>query len=333
MDQNGWTGGNYPAPNGQNANAMPPVSGRELQGGAQQARQTQYMVPPNNPQTTPLNPPPTGYIGNQTPYNGTYGQQNVTAQQYNNYAGAYNNSYGQNYSNRQVSNNYQPQHYGAYQAPQRNKKSSGPMLYVLIAVVGLCVVAAIVLCIYLAMDSGSDKSGKKPNPNTNRELWAVTDASTTAEPEPEIEDEDFTPMPPAAIIPDDPYEETQEQTEERTEERTEEPDSDYEYLDELNRRYNNYFDFRPDEDGFVIADSEYRILTEQDLHGMTEHQVCMARNEIYARHGYIFQTEKYNEYFENFSWYRPTTTVLPALSSVEIQNVNMIIAYESARGW
>jgi len=314
MDYNNTPGGNFQAPN--NAPQTPT--------GAQQARQTQYLFPPNNPQTAPLQYPQSAYNGNQSAQNGW---NHAGAQQYNNYAGYGNNTY----QNQTPNNNYYAPatnvpNYGAYAYPQQQKKRSSPLPYILIGVISLCLIAAVVLCIYFATDSDT---GKRVNrPTEDYKVQATTDepVSTEAESESETETEDaLSTMAPAAIITEAPQVQT-----EATEE---EPEDSYEYLDELNRRYDNYFDFRPDENGNIIPDSSDRLLTDWDLQGMTEHQVCMARNEIYARHGYIFQTEKYNEYFENFSWYRPTTTVLPNLSSIEVQNVNFIIAYESARGW
>ncbi len=133
---------------------------------------------------------------------------------------------------------------------------------------------------------------------------------------------------------EDPWDEEPETYIEYTENAT--SYSSYEYIDELNRKYDNYFDFYPDENGYIIADSSSRYISSYDLYGMTEHEVCLARNEIYARHGYIFKSEKYNEYFSNFSWYHPTTTEMPDLqnlNSYEYENVQTIIAYESSRGW
>ncbi len=291
MDQNGWTGGNYPAPNGHGTDETPRPQ--------EKAYQTQYFQPRNNLQTPPA------------------GNQEANIRQNNNYVGAYNNP-GQTYPNYQA-----PQNHGAYQRPRRNKTNSGTMLYVLITVISLCVIVAVALYFVLNMDLGSDKGSKKPTPTVDYESEIATQAPSDVETEPETEEAPTTEAPTTEAPT----------TETPTEEETEEEHTSHEFLDELNQKYNNYFDFEPNEDGYIIADSGERLLTEQDLHGMTEHQVCMARNEIYARHGYIFQTEKYNEYFENFSWYRPTTTVLPALSSLEVQNVNMIIAYENARGW
>lgn len=313
MDHNNMTGGNFQAPN----NASPTPAG------TQQANQTQYLFPPNNPQTAPLQYPQSAYNGNQPAQNGW---NNAGAQQYNNHAGYGNNTY----QNQAPNNNYyvpptNMPNYGTYAYPQPQKKRSSPLPYILIGVISLCLIAAVALCIYFAMDSDSDERVKRPTPTEDYRVQATTDDSIPTETETETESEVVLPtMAPAAIITEAPQVQT---------EATEEPENSYEYLDELNRRYDNYFDFQPDENGNIIPDSSDRLLTNQDLHGMTEHQVCMARNEIYARHGYIFQTEKYNEYFENFSWYRPTTTVLPNLSSIEAQNVNFIIAYENERGW
>ncbi len=43
---------------------------------------------------------------------------------------------------------------------------------------------------------------------------------------------------------------------------------------------------------FIIPDSNMRYLTEDDLRGLSKDQLEIARNEIYARHGYQFQQQK-----------------------------------------
>ncbi len=273
--------------------------------------QTQYLFPPNNPETTPFQQPQAGYNANQ------YG-----AQQYANPNAQYPN---QGYAANQMSNNayYAPQtNYAAYSPQPPKKKGSSPLLYVLIVLMSICFVAVVGLCVYFVMDSDSDETVSRPS-RTEARLQETTEVPT--EEESEAETEAPTMATEAPVIVTEP-----------PQMHSEEPHNfydDYGYLDELNRRYDNYFDFYPDEDGYVIADSSYRLISKQDLYGMTEHEVCIARNEIYARYGYIFQTEKYNAYFQNFSWYRPSTRTLPNLNSIEAQNVNTIMAYENERGW
>lgn len=53
-----------------------------------------------------------------------------------------------------------------------------------------------------------------------------------------------------------------------------------------------------------LADSYY--YTEEDLAGLTKEELAIARNELYARHGYIFSVDgKWQKYFEEKSWYDP----------------------------
>lgn len=59
---------------------------------------------------------------------------------------------------------------------------------------------------------------------------------------------------------------------------------------------------------FILPFSSERKLTETDISKLSVEQIGIARNEIYARHGYIFKTDKYKTYFENKPWYKPSTS-------------------------
>jgi hypothetical protein len=57
------------------------------------------------------------------------------------------------------------------------------------------------------------------------------------------------------------------------------------------------------------------------------------RNEVYARHGYIFKTPDMVDYFTRQSWYRPAAVdVTDRLSDAEKRNVQLIKASEGAHG-
>jgi len=54
------------------------------------------------------------------------------------------------------------------------------------------------------------------------------------------------------------------------------------------------------------------------------------RNEIFARHGYIFQTAEMKQYFQKQSWYKPQhSNVTAKLSSIETKNIDLIKSYEN----
>lgn len=85
---------------------------------------------------------------------------------------------------------------------------------------------------------------------------------------------------------------------------------------------------------YLLPDSGSRYLTDADLKNLTWEQCCLARNEIFARHGRIFQTTEIANYFNSKSWYHGT--IAPAnfsetvLNEYERANVNFISQYESA---
>jgi len=88
-----------------------------------------------------------------------------------------------------------------------------------------------------------------------------------------------------------------------------------------------------EEDGFMFP-SDSRYITYSDLNGMTKDEVALLRNEIYARHGYIFQSEAYSSYFENMSWYYPNPDFDESLfNSIEKKNKETIVAFETDMGW
>ena len=70
-----------------------------------------------------------------------------------------------------------------------------------------------------------------------------------------------------------------------------------------------------------------RKLTYSDIAHLSDYDLKIMRNEIYARHGYIFQSKDMKQYFSKQSWYRPTTSNVK-LSSIEQYNVNFIKSYE-----
>ncbi len=86
-----------------------------------------------------------------------------------------------------------------------------------------------------------------------------------------------------------------------------------------------------------LLPSDTRILTADDLTGMSQEEVMLARNEIFARHGRVFLTESIQAYFDAKAWYIPDETYNEnedgALTEMERANLQFIIDYEEERGW
>lgn len=88
---------------------------------------------------------------------------------------------------------------------------------------------------------------------------------------------------------------------------------------------------------YLLADSDSRYLTEDDLAGFTAEQCRLARNEIYARHGRRFRDSVLQRYFDSLSWYNgtiePTDFNDNVFNSYERANCILIIDYEREHGY
>jgi len=60
-----------------------------------------------------------------------------------------------------------------------------------------------------------------------------------------------------------------------------------------------------EESEYILPDAADRCLSEDELSGLTQEQIQLAINEIFARHGRCFTTEKMDTYFRSKSWYQP----------------------------
>ncbi|MDD3164471.1 MAG: YARHG domain-containing protein [Oscillospiraceae bacterium] len=88
--------------------------------------------------------------------------------------------------------------------------------------------------------------------------------------------------------------------------------------------------------GSYILPTDQRLVTEADLDGLSEFEVNLARNEIYARHGRIFQNAQYDAYFRGQSWYTPDQNYSDdtvQLTKTEKTNAEFIRTYEKNKGW
>lgn len=89
------------------------------------------------------------------------------------------------------------------------------------------------------------------------------------------------------------------------------------------------------EDEYIFPKSDQEYLTDQDISGMTKEGIQQAINEIYARHGRVFQKSDVAEYFATKSWYHPVTgktddQILKEFNDYEKTNVDFLAQYLSA---
>lgn len=105
----------------------------------------------------------------------------------------------------------------------------------------------------------------------------------------------------------------------------------YEYSDEIiNSETNTDLEY-------ILPESDSRYLEIADLEGMTADECRIARNELFARHGRLFDDEELQAYFNSKSWYmgtiEPDDFSDDMFNEYEIANRELIIQYEKEQGY
>jgi hypothetical protein len=89
--------------------------------------------------------------------------------------------------------------------------------------------------------------------------------------------------------------------------------------------------------GQIFPDSSTRSLSDAEINSLSADQLQQAINEIWARNGYIFKSDYWNEYYSQFDWYHGT---IPAdqfdaasnLNEIERDNCDRLAARRSQIG-
>ena len=75
---------------------------------------------------------------------------------------------------------------------------------------------------------------------------------------------------------------------------------------------------------YIIHDSNVRKLTEDELWGFTRETLRYIRNELLARHGYVFGGNKFGRYFGEKAWYKAGNYEKAILTALEWNNINLV---------
>ena len=90
-----------------------------------------------------------------------------------------------------------------------------------------------------------------------------------------------------------------------------------------------------DGDQYLFPNSSYIYLKQEDLWNLTPESLRIAKNEIFARHGYLFSSQDLAEYFDSRNWYEGKVPAGKFDSGVfnefEAANVNLIAKYEEQK--
>jgi hypothetical protein len=82
---------------------------------------------------------------------------------------------------------------------------------------------------------------------------------------------------------------------------------------------------------YVFANSSKKKLTDSQLKNLSKTKLGIARNEILARHGYVFKTAYYKKYFNNQKWYKSGGYSSGKLNSTEWYNIKLIKKWEAKK--
>ena len=115
-------------------------------------------------------------------------------------------------------------------------------------------------------------------------------------------------------------------------------EAEYTYIGEMTPEVTVTVDpeSEPKQEQYILPESDSRYYSESELDGLSEFEIKLARNELYARHGRKFDTPEVQAYFDSCDWY---TGIMSAsdydkqlgdtvFNEYEIANKNLIINYE-----
>lgn len=89
-------------------------------------------------------------------------------------------------------------------------------------------------------------------------------------------------------------------------------------------------------DDYICSKSNSDILTDADIKGLSAQKLNYARNEIYARHGRMFDSQELQDYFSSKSWYKGIYSASDfdanysgLLSDIERKNIEFLSSAEA----
>ncbi|MGN0240460.1 MAG: YARHG domain-containing protein [Candidatus Weimeria sp.] len=90
-----------------------------------------------------------------------------------------------------------------------------------------------------------------------------------------------------------------------------------------------------DED-YIFPESSEKSISKSDIEALSDEDLRIAINEIYARHGYIFgSSEEMRDYFDTKDWYEPDENMSDMtkvkLSKIEKKNIDKMSAERNKR--
>lgn len=126
---------------------------------------------------------------------------------------------------------------------------------------------------------------------------------------------------------DESYDDYQQDYDEGYDDYQQDYDEDYE---EYQQDYDEYYENLASQ--YIFQDSSIRLLEKQEVKELSKEECRLAKNEIYARHGRLFQDESLQEYFDSLDWYvgyiEPEDFDESVFNEIEKKNIQLLAKYE-----
>lgn len=90
---------------------------------------------------------------------------------------------------------------------------------------------------------------------------------------------------------------------------------------------------KPADSEYILPEIDTKVYSLEELQSLSDQELYLARNELYARHGYQFSKQDLQLYFGEKSWYTPTTTEVldKEFNEYELANRDLILFVEEQR--
>lgn len=262
------------------------------------------------------------------------------------------NNANQHNTNQYNANQHHASQHNAKQSDlkQRNEgkqEESNTPLMILLSVSALILVGLIVVGVYLIFrepqESGSNQAVAGIEESRSEEPVAVhepTDTPTAMPSEALATEEPLAEEPPVEEPPvEEPSDSALAEMEPPAEEAPEDEMPSEQARQSSPQRDSSVAPQVTTRNDFVFVDSDIRIITSGELDMLSSWQIRIARNELFARRGRMFEKEDMKEYFNSQAWYHGTVPAATFdanrgtyMNRVEIENMNIINNYEREHG-
>ena len=221
-----------------------------------------------------------------------------------------------------------PQPVAQPQPVQQTAPQKSPLVPILIAVLAVLVIA-IGIGAFFILRSGSDETSDEASEEIGAPEEFEDESSEFENFDEEYSDDEFT---------ENHDDEPEDDAKHDEDQGTDDPEDSWESITDTEPVESGPVD-EENSNTYIIDDSDKVILEKKNLMNMSDEELRLAINEIYARHGRKFKSSDLQEYFNSKPWYSPKydpdefdRKQTSILSDVELKNLETLTTIRKERG-